>query len=200
MDLRAVQLLHHQAIAQGAQLVIAQRRADVGADEAAALKKVGIGDIFVLPTGLHHRDKCVANQRRRNGKWKGIHDTDAWPWSARRLSGTRCFDRLADCPGAQSDIHLTRLGTGDGQHQRSRVAKITIELDRPRALGQLAIQRVQLEIDIGKLLLGVIHRVIELNIDQGKTGEADGADAKVRSRRRFDKGILRHDLFHRPAY
>ena len=62
MDLGAVQLLHHQPIAQCSQLIVAQWRADIGADEAAAFEKVWIGDILVLPPGLHDRNKSVADQ------------------------------------------------------------------------------------------------------------------------------------------
>ena len=109
MDLGAVQLLHHQPVAQCSQLIVAQWRADIGADEAAAFEKVWIGDILVLSPGLHDRNKSVADQRRGNGEREGVHDANPWLRSARTFCRPRFFNCFTDSLGAQSNVNFARL-------------------------------------------------------------------------------------------
>ena len=54
--------LQNQAIAKSPQLLIAQRRADIGADEAAAFKEVRIGDIFTPASPA-----CMIEDKRSHG-------------------------------------------------------------------------------------------------------------------------------------
>src|ERR1700732_1903171 len=89
-------------------------------------------------------------------------------------------------PGSYSHIDLIRGWTCDGQHQSRGVTEVAVELDGPSPLRQLVIERVELQIDVGKLLLGVGDAVVELYVDKRQTGKADGADTEIGGQGRFD--------------
>ena len=69
----------------------------------------------------------------------------------------------------------------------------------PAPCGRRLLMAIELKIYIAELLLGVLDAVIQLDVDQRKSGKTEGADAEVGGGRRPNKRILRHRLFNRPA-
>ncbi len=138
-----------------------------------------IGDVLVLSSRLQDRNKGVAYQVRGDGQRKGVNNTDPRLRRPCRFCRACGFNGVTDRPGAQRNVNVACPRAGDGQHQRCGIAKIAIELDGARALGQPAIQRVQFEVDIRELLFGVGYRVVQLHVDQREPGKAQRADTKV---------------------
>src|SRR6266851_6765403 len=59
------------------------------------------------------------------------------------LRGPRDLDSRLNSSCADFDLERVRFWTGNGQHERSGVSKITLERDGAGALRKLAVQRIQ---------------------------------------------------------
>ena len=106
------------------------------------------------------------------------------------------LDGLANGDGAQSNFGRRDFRAGDGQHQRSRVAEVAVELDWPGPARQLRVQLVHLQIDVAELFRLVLHVVGELDVNDRQAGEAERANAEIRRAVGPDGRVLRGRLLH----
>src|SRR5206468_9416945 len=114
--------------------------------------------------GIEHRGR---GDRSR----KCIDDGDGHTaFRALRARSNGLHGRL-DGLRANTDFQRVGLRTGDGQHDCRRVPEVALEKDRARALWQLAVHRVELEIDVTELPLDVRDVFGKLNVDLCGSGK-----------------------------
>src|SRR5262249_29048757 len=89
-------------------------------------------------------------------------------------------------------------GAGDREHHRGRVPEFTLKLDGARARRELAVQRLQFEIDVAELLPAVARRIGQLHRDEGCTWQGERANAPGVRSRRINGLVLGDRLFDRP--
>ena len=96
-----------------------------------------------------------------------------------QLGARVCSIALRMAMARKRNFRGCRHGTGDRQHQRSRVAEVAVELDGPGAARQLRVQLIHLQVDVAELFLLVLHVVGELDVNDCQAGEAERANAEV---------------------
>ena len=95
------------------------------------------------------------------------------------LRGPRSLDGRLNPSCADVDLDRVRSWTGNGQHERSGVPKITLEQDGTGAWRELAVQCIQLEVDVAELSLYVRDILGKLHVDEGVTRNRDRTDSIV---------------------
>ena len=130
---------------------------------------------------------------------KGIDDAQPRLRRVARQFGAGLLDRLADADGARRYFHRRHHGTGDRQHERGGIAEVAVELNRSGAARQVGAQLIQLQVDVGELLLLVLYAVVQLDVNHGQARKAERANAEVRRAGRPDGQVLGGDVFDRPG-
>src|SRR5882757_11423260 len=155
-----------------------------------------IRDRVVLNAIVNHGSERVAYQACRYRKRKGIDDADARLRRVFRFSATCLPNCTLDAPCTQCNLNISCGRTRYSQHQCRGVPEVAIELNGARTLRQLAVECVQLQVNVGKLLFGICNTVVELDIGKGESREAQRSNTEISRRRRLDVRILRQRLFH----
>src|SRR5271167_1635270 len=190
MDLGAMKILLDQALASPPNGRVIDLGAGVEANISRPLEEMKIAERGVPAGDASDVFEISANRPGSDRQRERIDDAYA---RLRRVLGQfdpGVLDRLTYCDGPQRDFGGSNHGAGHGKHQRSRVTEITVELNRSCAPGQ--VELIQLQVHVGELLLLVPYVVVELDVDDGQSREAERANAEIR-RARWLEGRVQGD-------
>src|SRR5262249_53948161 len=98
-------------------------------------------------------------------------------------AGALVVDCGRNALSTQGDVSIVGLGARNGEHQGRRVAEVFNEVDWTSATRQIA-NAVKLQLDIVKLLAGLLEILIELDVDNRQARARDRfnfRDLRVRS-------------------
>ena len=90
---------------------------------------------------------------------------------------------------AQRQRRLLLDGTRDREHQRGGLAHAAAEVHGAGALGQALAQGLELQLDVGELLLGVLDRLVEDDLNQRHARKAERLQAELGWPWRMDVAI-----------
>src|SRR6266478_3395434 len=134
---------------------------------------------------------------RGKGLRKRVDDGDRRALALVFLRGPRSLHGRLNPSCADVDLDRVRFWTGNGQHERSGVSKITLERDVTGAWRELAVQCIQLEVDVAELPLYVRDIFGKLHVDVGGTGNRDRTDPVVGGCSGMDGLIFSDGVFNR---
>src|SRR6185312_1890173 len=164
MYFRTVQVLFDPVISKGPQLLVAQLGRYIYTDEPTAFEEMRVSRCSTRFRRIDYGNQRVTYKVGRDGYRKGVYHADAGPG---RLFGF-CFSYLTDRAlyrsRAQCDIDLACRRSCHRQHESRGIAKVAVELDRPGSLRQFIVERIELEIDVGKLLLRIGDAIVKLHV------------------------------------
>ena len=141
-------------------------------DERRAHQEPGIAQDAVL-RGLSEIE--LGRPHCRGGGNRGWEVVNHGGPLARCRAGAQALDRSAHLFGADRDLHLFQARARHREHEPRGVAEVLDELDRPGALGQIP-DLVQPEHDVVEDLPGLRDPLLQLHVDVGDVGPADGPD------------------------
>jgi len=130
---------------------------------------------------------------------KGVDNGDGRTLLLGFPCGPRSLDGRLNPSCADVDLDRVRLGTGNREHERSGVPKITLERDGPGTARELAVQCIQLEIDVAELSLYVRHLFGKLHVHVGVTRNGDRTNSIVGGGSRMDGLIFGNGIFDWPG-
>ncbi len=84
--------------------------------------------------------------------------------------GPQSLDGRLNRPRADVDLNRVRLWAGNGQHEGSRVSKITLKRNRTGALRELAVECIQLKVHVAELPLYIRNTLGKLDVHISVTG------------------------------